>query len=247
MLTYSNNNLTGNIILSATNNTLKLKTDTQVNYLGILQLKDNIVKTVQFVDYNDMYIAKLNFYEEDITHLANELDFYLVMAEPTGTKQTNKTKVKLDINKIRLNIKSKSSHAISDLYTQINQLDRLVNGLLKPTVISGINILEGNYVQPGMVPMTIDTKGSCMFQFPFADVIKEINSLKTSDGKITLHAENIPVTSETSVAKALTDHTTALKSLNSSIQTMSKTFETLSLKVAEIEKKLLEHIDASIV
>ena len=246
MLLY-NNNLSGNITLSATHNTIKLKTDTQVNYLGVLQLKDGIVKTVQFVNYNDMYIAKLNFYEEDIVHLDKELDFHLVLIEPTGTKQSNKLKVKLDINKIRLNIKSKSSHAISDLYTQINQLDRLVNGLLKPTVISGINILEGNYVQPGMVPMTIDTKGSCMFQFPFTDVIKEINSLKTSDGKITLHAENIPVTSETSVAKALTDHTTALKSLNSSIQTMSKTFETLSLKVAEIEKKLLEHIDASIV
>lgn len=247
MLLYNKETLTGNITLSSTHNTLKLKTDTQVNYLGVLQLKDNIVKTVQFVDYDDMYIAKLNFYEEDVQHLANELDFHLVLIDTTGSKQSNKIKIKLDLTKVKINIKSKASHTISELYTQVNQLSRLVNGLLKPTIISGINILEGDYTQPGMVPMTIDTKGSCMFQFPFTDVIKEINSIKTSNGKITLHAENIPVTSEISVAKALSDHTTALKSLNTSLQTMSQTFETLSNKVAEVEKKLLEHIDASIV
>ena len=97
-----------------------------------------------------------------------------------------------------------------------------------------------------MIPVAIDNTGRCIFQYPFTDVITEINGQKTVNSAIILTAKDIPI-EQTDVATAIKAHTDAIKELNNLLKTVSSELKATKNKVAEIEKTLLVHTDSSII
>ena len=156
------------------------------------------------VKENNIYKARLVITEEDLMYL-NNATFHLVLIDSNTSKTTEKVPIAFETNKIRKSVAISKSNEIKDIKIELAKLSRKVDEILSkaPIVVSDIEIKENpDVIKPGMVPITIDSKGKCIFQYPFLDVITEINGQKTVNSAIILTAKDIPI-EQTDVESAI--------------------------------------------
>lgn len=249
MLTYSNNVLTISAsTIDKADNILKLTSDIDCEFIGVLTLSNNVTKTINFIKDTTFYKARLLLTEEDVPFL-NACTFYLVCIEGTTSKNTNIIPIEFDIYKIKNSVKTSSSTEIRDIKVSIAQLTKRLEDIINraPSIlVTPLAFEDTNYIRPGMVPVAIDNTGRCAFQYPFINHITEINGQKTLNNAIILMAKDIPI-EQTDVETAIKSHTEAIKELNNYLQTLSSELKTLANKVATIEQTLLTHTDSSII
>lgn len=227
---------------------ITLYSDIDCTYIGVITLSNKATKAISFVKESNLYKARLVITEEDLPYL-NNCTFHLVLIDIDTSKTTDKVPLIFEVNKIKKSVAISKSNEIRDIKIELAKLSNRVNNILvkKPTVEIHPIIPENNgTIKPGMIPITIDSKGRCIFQYPFLDVITEINGQKTVNSAIILTAKDIPI-EQTDVESAIKAQTTAIKELNNFITTLSKELKSIKNKVAEVEKALLQHTDSSII
>lgn len=234
-----------NLIIDSADTILKVQSDIDCTLVGIIHLDNGITKTLPFTNTGACHSARLIFTEEDFKYLTSP-KFSLMILEGLTIKTSDVVPITLDLLKIRLDIKVKYSKELNELTIKLNQVAKTINDLLQKGTINGINILGYEYVKPGMVPVTIDDKGNCMFQYPLANIISELNGLKTADGTLRLEAKDIP-TGKTNVETRLNTISTTVTELGKHIQGLANTVKELSVKVGELDYKIASHLDTSIV
>lgn len=247
MLTYKNNNLSINTNISKADSILKLTTDIEATYTGVLTLSNKTFKTISFIKDKDIYKARLLITEEDLPYLSS-CTFHLCLANSSLFGSTNSEKILFDIPKVKQTIKISKSQDIRDIKIELSKLTTTINMILSniPTIsTTNIDISKAN-IKPGMIPVTIDETGRCVFQYPFIDHVTEINGQKTTNSAILLTAKDIPI-EQTDVESAIKAQTNAIKELNSYLKTLSSGLKQVTNKVATIEQQLLQHTDSSII
>ena len=246
MLEYKEGILNLNdLIIESSDTLLKLQSDIDCILVGVIKLNNGVTKTLPFTKTGNYHTARLIITEEDYQHL-NSPDFCLVVIEGESYKQTPSVTLNTDLIKIKLDLKIKISKELKDVTIKLSQVTKTLNDLLQKKTINGINILGYEYVKPGMVPIAIDDKGNCMFQYPLANIISELNGLKTADGTLRLEAKDIP-TGKTDVETRLNTISTTVTELGKHIQGLANTVKELSAKVGELDYKIASHLDTSIV
>lgn len=245
MLSFKNNILTISDKLTKADTIVSLISDIDCEISALVTLSDGSTKCFNFIKENSYYKARFVFTEEDLNYL-NKVTLSLVLISST-VEHTNTVDLDIDINKVKQTIKLSKSKDIKDIKDQLNKLTVLVKDTLNNKVVykTNLNIKQEN-IKEGMIPVTINNEGLCMFKYPFIDHITEINGQKTINNAILLTAKDIPI-EQTDVATAIKAHTDAIKELNKLMQTISSELKTTNNKVADIEKALLLHTDSSIV
>jgi hypothetical protein len=246
MIEFKNSILTAtNLNITSADTLLKLQSDIECIFVGILHLDKGITKTLPFTKTGNYHTSRLVISEDDFKYITNpKFSLMLIDGETIQTSAT--IPILMDTTKIRLDLKIKYSKEIQDLTVKLNQVSKTLNDLLQKGIINGINILGYEYVKPGMVPIAIDDKGNCMFQYPLANIISELNGLKTSDGTLRLEAKDIP-TGKTDVETRLNTISTTITELGKHIQGLANTVKELSAKVGKLDYKIASHLDTSIV
>lgn len=248
MINYKNNTLSIDGSIDTADSILTLSTDIDAMYIGHIILANGATKTLSFVKDDKVYRTRLVITEEDLPYL-NSCTFYLTMVAGTLSGKTNAVAMVFDTAAITRTVRMSLSHEAKDLRLTIAKLESRLNDFINNSpsfLIAPSTPVNTNYVKPGMIPVAIDETGRCIFQYPFIDHITEINGQHTVNGAILLTAEQIPI-DKTNVASAIKGHTEAIKELVNMLNTLSAEFKTVNSKVAEIESKLLQHTDTSII
>lgn len=246
MIEYKDSKLKlNNLMIESSDTLLRLQSDIDCILVGVVHLNNGVTKTVPFTKTGVYHTARLVITEEDFQYF-NSPKFSLVVIEGESYKQTDKADLPVNLAKIKLDLKIKISQELKDITIRLSQVSKTLNDLLQKGTINGINILGYEYVKPGMVPMVIDDKGTCIFQYPLANIISELNGLKTADGTLRLDAINIP-SGKTNVEARLNTMAQTIKALGNHIQTLGNTVKDLSGKVGELDMRIASHLDTSIV
>lgn len=243
MLYLNNNILSGTLELTNADTIIKIKTDIDAIFYAKLIFKGGITRAFAFTKEQDYYKSRLVLTKED-----SLIDMHLCIttASETTTRESNTIPVLCNQDKIKHTLKIYASRDITDIKITLAQLQKIVSSIAKGKLIENISIKEDTPIEPGMVPMTINNSGDCVFQFPFTNVITEINGQKSVNGAILLTAKDISI-EQTDVESAIKAHTEAIKQLNNLLRTISSELKSTKNKVADIEKSLLQHTDSSII
>ena len=245
MLKYINEILTVSEPITNADTIIKLITDIDCNISAKVTLSDDSYKYIDFIKENSYYKGRLLFTEEDLKYLT-KVSLCLILTSST-IKHSNEIVLDIDISKVQHSVKRAKTKDLLDIRESINKLTTLVNDVLINKVVYKTNLaLNQENIVPGMIPVAINTEGLCMFKYPFADVITEINGQKTINNAILITAKDIPI-EQTDVATAIKAHTDAIKELNNLMKTISSELKATKNKVADIEKALLLHTDSSII
>lgn len=248
MLQYNKDILTGQVDITTHDSIIKLTSDIEATFIGVLCLTNKVNKTFTFIRESSYYKSRLLLSEEDLAYIQGS-SLYLVVTNGNLTQQTNTVVPYFDMSRIKQHIKITTSEDIRDIKIDIAKLktefttllDRIPSITIKETAFINEGIIE-----PGMIPVAIDSKGRCIFQHPFIDHVTEINGQKTINNAILLTAKDIPI-EQTDVESAIKAHTSAIKELNNYLSTLSSELKQVTNKVATIEQRLLQHTDSSII
>lgn len=246
MIEYNNSELIiNNLIIESADTLLRLQSDIDCILVGVIQLANGITKTVPFTKTTCYHTARLIISEEEFKYFTSP-KMSLVAIEGESYKQSPSVPLPVNLAKIKLDLKIKFSKELQDLTIKLNQVTKTINDLLQKGTINGINILGYEYVKPGMVPIAIDDKGNCMFQYPLANIISELNGLKTADGTLRLEAKDIP-SGKTNVEARLNTLANTVSALGKHVQTLADTVKDLNNKIGDLDYKIASHLDTSIV
>lgn len=248
MIKYKDGVLTLTSTISSHDTILKLTSDIDCIVAGLLELSNKSYKTFDFIKENNYYKARLLISQEDLPYLGNAT-FCIALIDTNTSKVSNKVPINFDVAKITKSIKLASSNDIKEMKIKLSQLESTINKMANNNfTFKSTNIpIEGfDYIKPGMIPVAIDNKGNCMFQYPFSNIITEINGQKTVNSAIMLVAKDIPI-EQTNVEHAIKSHTEAIKELNNLIKTVSSELKSTKNKLASIEQALIQHTDSSII
>ena len=248
MIKYKDNVVTINSTITSHDTILKLTSDVDCVIAGVLELSNKSYKTLNFIKENDYYKARLLITQEDLPYL-NGATFAVAAIDSNTSRASDKIPIKFDIPKITKTIMVSSSNAIKDMQIKISQLESTIHKISNNNFTfryTNVPVQGFDYIKPGMIPVAIDNKGNCMFQYPFTNIITEINGQKTVNSAIMLTAKEIPI-EQTNVESAIKAHTEAIKELNNLMKTISYELKNTKNKLASVEQALLQHTDSSIV
>ena len=248
MLKYKDNILTIDSTITSHDTILKLISDIDCVIAGLIEFSNKSYKTLNFVKENNYYKARLLITQEDLPYL-NGATLAIAAIDNNTSKASDKVPIKFDIPKITRTIKVSSSNDIKDMQIKLSQLETAINKIANNNFTfkyTSIPVEGFDYIKPGMIPVSIDNKGNCMFQYPFTNIITEINGQKTVNSAIMLVAKDIPI-EQTNVESAIKAHTEAIKELNNLMKTISSELKATKNKLASVEQALIQHTDSSIV
>ena len=224
----------------------KLQSDTPgCNYFGLITLANKVVKTLQFVEFPNFYKARLHLTEDDLLYLQSAT-FKLLIVSSSFTKESNQIPLVFDINKIKLNIKQEVSKDLIEIQKQISNIKDRVEALALGKVIPNINIVNKDYIKPGMVLIAID-EGNFMAAYPFADVITKINGEQAVDGVVEITASMIKYNTERTIVEQFKVIAEAIQAENNALKTLTEQVNSISKRVADLNIKLATHLDSGIV
>lgn len=245
---YINNNLDSQeLIINNAETLIELQSDLDCNFVGLFKITSDKTKAVQFYKTSEgNFKGRLSFTIEDLPYLKPGHIFQLLALECHSTQHSNEVTISLDLGSIKNTVKTLHSSELLELRTTVLQLSKTFEDVLKKGKIDGINIVGNEYIKPGMVPVSIDNQGNCIWEYPFLDIITNLNNLTTADKKLWLKAEHIP-SGNTTVEKRLNAQTDAIKTLGQEVSKLNEMFIKYLDKLAKIEEKLMSHTDSSIV
>ena len=247
MLKFKNNLLSAETFcIDSPDYILRLTTDTpECNYFGVLTLTNKVVKTLQFVKFNNEFKARLSLNSEDLNFLQGST-FKLISVSSDFSKESNLLTLNFDVNKIKLTIKQYCSIEILELKKQISTLTTKLEALSLGKLVPNVNIVNKDYIQPGMILVAVDN-GNFMAAYPFADIVTNVNGQQAVDGVVEIEASMIKYNTERTIEEQLKIIAKAVQTQNSTIKTIAGELGTLSKKVADLEIKLATHLDSGIV
>lgn len=244
-LIYKSNTLTSsdNTVRSA-DSIIKLTTDIEATYLGIILLSDESKKVIQFVNNGGEYIGRLVISEDELKYLAGSR-IYLNVSDTNFIKTTNLIKLSFDVSSIKTDIKVKVSDEYKKLLERINQLENKIN-YPASKFLDNINIINKDVIQAGMIPVAVDGK-TFVAMFPFSNHITKVNGQSAADGAVIIDSSMIKYKTGKSVEETLQDLIDAVVAVNAVAKTISDEQKNLRTLINDLDIRLTRHINDGII
>lgn len=234
-------------VIKEADSLITLDSNVDANYIGSLQLTNKVTKILHFVKQGKNYKARLMLREEDINFLKGAT-FKLKVFNSNFTVDTLPIEFNYNIEEINLTVKKFISRDFQDIMVNMLQLENKINDIIDRGMLKGIKILNPELTQKGMVPVAIDDKGNYIPQYPFANIIKEINGLQAVNEKLLITAADINLKEkELTIQETLTELSNAIKQQAKLIKNIAKLTNQLSNELKETKLKLAEHLNSGII
>lgn len=247
MLHFTNNILAGDSFkIDTPDYIFELKPDIiDCKYFGIITFPNNIVKTIQFVEFPNVFRARLHLTKEDLQNV-HGATFKLLSVSASFSKESNQIPLVFDTNKIELLIKQETSKNILELNKKVADLESRIEALSLGKVVPNINITNKDYIKPGMVLVAID-EGNFTAAYPFADIITEVNGQHAVDGVVQIEASMIKYNTERTIVDQFYYIAKAIQSQSEAVKTLANELSSIQKKLAELSIKVETHLDSGIV
>ena len=248
MLQLINNNLTTSesIIIDSHDTILTLQADKLgCTYFGLITLTNKVVKTIQFVNTNTYFKARLLLTKEELQFLDNAT-LKILSVSLEMTQESNELHLTFNKEKILLTIKQQTSDEIAELKRTIVSLQEKLDALSLGKPLTSLNIKNKDYIQPGMTLIARDNN-TFIAAYPFVDIITNINGQVAVDGIVNIDASMIKYTTERTIEEQLKIIGEAIKVQNQTIKVLSTELNMLSKKLADLTVKVETHLDNGII
>lgn len=248
MLKFKNKILSSekDFIISDSDAIIKIDSDIDCILFGILTLSDKSIKTIQFNKCNDGIKARLLLTESDLP-LLNGVTFSLHLTSNTGTFESNSIPVIFDVAKIKLTIKRKTSTELLDTLKELKLLEDKINSIVANHRLLKVNITNLDYIQPGMIPVAVDNKGNFTAQYPFANIITNVNGQTAVDGVVNIDASMIKYNQEIMLDAYIKQLAESLKAVTEFAKTISQTLFSTVESLQELRIKVETHLDNGLI
>ena len=248
MLKFKNKILSSDkeFIISDSDVIIKIESDIDCTMFGVFTLSDKSIKTIQFSKCNDGTKDILLLSELDLP-LIDNVTFALHLTSDTGTFTSNSISVLFDISKIKLNITRKTSVEMLETLKALNLLENKINSIVANHRLLGINISNLEYIKPGMIPVAIDDKGNFIAQYPFANVITNVNGQAAVDGVVNIDASMIKYTQEIMLDAYIKQLAESVKAVSEFATTISQTLRSTVESLQELRLKVETHLDNGLI
>ena len=244
MLKLQNNSLIANenYTISSSDTIIELDTTLSATIFGIFTLTDNSIKIVSFSKIGNYYKTRLLITEEELNILSN-VSLQLQLVSETGEYNTNSINVYFDIPKIKLDIKRKSSQDFLALTKEVKSMETKLNSIISKNRMINIDIANLDNIKPGMIPVAIDDKGHFLAQYPFKDVIINVNGQTAVNGVVNVDASMIKYNKDIMLDAYIKQLAETVKALSEYVNTVNQTLFTTVESVKNLRIKLETHLD----
>lgn len=226
---------------------LKLESAVDANYVATLTLKNKVTKVIYFVKQGNNFKARLIIRDEDLNFLEGST-LKIKAFNSNFNVETLPVTLKWDIPSIQLNIKQFISRDYEEVMSNLIKLENKLDGLIDKGVLKGIKIINPELAKKGMVPVVVDDKGNYVPQYPFANIIKEVNGLQAVNEKLFINAGDIPLSEKNiNIQETLTELSKAIKQQAQLIKELARIQTKLSDELKETKLKLAEHLNSGII
>lgn len=229
---------------------IELDTDKDATILGVLFFSNGDQKVLEFIKKNDESldrIARLIITEEDISYLQSA-KFYLEVFNGELKQRSNNVQFQFDLTLIKTDIKKKIVNEYKELFERILKLEKHVEALKDSKVLKGINITNTKYIQPGMVPVSIDDKGNFVALYPFSNSIVEINGQRAANGAVVIDSSMIKYKKNgKSIEQTFTEHAEAISAVSNLLTELINNQREIREQLNEIDIRLSTHINNGII
>jgi hypothetical protein len=226
---------------------LKLESTVDANYVATLTLKNKVTKVIYFVRQGNNFKARLIIRDEDLNFLEGST-LKIKAFNPNFNVETLPVTLKWDLPSIQLNIKQFISRDYEEVMSNLIKLENKLDGLVDKGVLKGIKIINPELAKKGMVPVVADDKGNYVPQYPFANIIKEVNGLQAVNEKLFINAADIPLSEKNiNIQEILTELSKAIKQQALLIKELARIQTKLSDELKETKLKLAEHLNSGII
>lgn len=247
MLKITNKTLSStNPIIKSSDSIIELKSDIDATYIGVLELTNGSKKTIQFINDGEIYKARLIINVEELTNIKNS-KFYVVMISGLMNEKTNMIHFKFDIEMIKKDIRVSTSNDIEEIKIKLQEIDNVVDSLRTNKTIQDLNLAKHDAVKKGMVPVTIDDNGTCIFMYPFSEHIKIVNGQKAINGVVDIDSSMIKYKLGKTIETALSEHAQAIASLGDALKIISENQKEIRKHLDELDIQLAKHINDGII
>jgi len=248
MLKFKNKILTSDkeFIISDSDAIIKIDSDIDCIMFGVFTLSDKSTKTIQFSKCNDGTKARLLLSELDLP-LINSVTFALHLTSDTGTFISNSISVLFDIAKIKLNVTRKSSVELLETLKALKLLEDKINSIVANHRLLGVNITNSDYIKPGMIPVAVDDKGNFIAQYPFANIITNVNGQTAVDGVVNVDASMIKYNQEIMLDAYIKQLAESVKAVSDFATTISQTLRSTVESLQELRLKVETHLDNGLI
>lgn len=235
-----------NFIISEQDTIIELNSDIDTLIFGVFTLSNKTKKTIQFIQYNDSKKARLLLAEEDLP-LLNKATFSLHLVSDTGTFITNSIPVLFDTDSLKLNITRKASTDLLEALKALKLLEAKVNSIVTNHRLVGVNITNTDYIQPGMIPVAIDNKGNFIAQYPFANIVTNVNGQVAVDGVVNIDASMIKYNQEIMLDYYIKQLAESIKAVSDYAKTISQTLFSTIESLQDLRLKVETHLDNGLI
>ena len=247
MLTIENKKLT-NVSTKITNadTVIELICDVECTLIGVLVFVTGEKKILNFSKIDNKYKARLIITTDDIKHLKTS-KFYVLMISGVLSQQTNTVELEYDIELIKQTIRITTSNDILELKKELKALENKLDAACKNGILNNVNIKNKTAIAKGMIPVTIDDKGNCVFMFPFQDFINEINGQKAVNGSIEIDANMIKYLNGKTIGEILASQGEAFVTLSESFSSLANQLSRFNERLGELEQEFATHKNNGII
>ena len=236
--------------IKSSDSLIKITTSTNSIVIGILELSNGSKKIIEFVkesEQSDCVVGRLLITENDLSYLSSA-KFYVELLSSEFKCRSNIIPIKFDISSIKLDVKKRIADEYKEIMERLIQLEERYKHLLGNNVLTNLNIINIDNIEPGMIPVAIDSKGTFVAQRPFSNFIEEINGQRAANGAVVLDATMIKCTkSGKTVQVVLSETAEAIVSIKKLVDELGRTIKQLRTDLNNLDIKLSTHINNGIV
>lgn len=230
------------LIIVNSDSIINLYSDIDTIIFGIFTLTDGSTKTIQFLNNTPNKKARLTIAENELTLLSN-VTFKLHLVSNTGTYTTNSIQIYFDVDKLKLDVKRRSTKELLEVSKELKLLEKKIDTIINNNRLLEINIVNLDYIKPGMIPVALDDKGNFSAQYPFLDVITNINGQTAVDGVVNIDASMIKYTQDIMLDAYIKQLAETVKAVTEFSKTISQTLMSTVDSLKDLRIKVETHLD----
>lgn len=248
MFKFENKKLSyNNTVINSSISILDLVVDKDASVLGLLKLSNQSTLTINFVKVADnKYKGVLKLSKEHLPYL-NKTTFRIVLTNSDYQEKSNIVELKFDLSKIKLAIASSISNELEELYTKINKLTDQLNYYIQGNILNNVTIKNQNYIKKGMVLTALDDKGNFVAEYPFNNLVSEINGQTAINGLVTLDASMIQYNSDKTVHSIISTLIATVEALNEFIKTLASNLSAVQHSLDILNIRFEQHLNDGVI
>lgn len=193
------------------------------NMIASITLTNGVERVTPFSPLvNIDYLKAIFSFQEDDLPYIDKATLKIIILNVNFKYYTNEITINVDTTQLKNIFTVKKSKDITNVLSRLLAVENKLNAVLTNKVVDNIKVINNEYIQPGMVLVALDNKGNFIAEYPFNNLVNDVNGKEPSEGKVELVAADIIAKNNKSILEYIDIISESLNALNTSILTLTE-------------------------